>query len=114
MGGIITTMTTLFRPFFALLLVTVVAGCSWLYRADLVQGLPLSEEGLKQLKVGMSRDDTVRLLGQPQTVSPFRENRVEYVWRLQKGDGSLTEERLTLFFDRDRLSQIQRQRPTQP
>ncbi len=78
------------------------------YRIDIVQGGPLDRKVLKQLRVGLNKEQVLYLLGSPTMPSVFHDGRWDYVFYFLplRGEKRLT--KLTLFFAKDRLVQISR------
>jgi outer membrane protein assembly factor BamE len=81
-----------------------VADLPFVYRPEVRQGTVISEEAVAQLEPGMTRAQVRFLLGTPSIDDPFRQSRWDYVYRVKSGDGELlTAERVTVFFEDDRL-----------
>ncbi|HEX8789116.1 MAG TPA: outer membrane protein assembly factor BamE [Telluria sp.] len=76
------------------------------YRPDIQQGNFVTEEMLKQLKLGQTRDQVKFILGSPLLTDPFHANRWDYPFYLARGDGELTTSRVTVFFKDDKLERI--------
>lgn len=76
------------------------------YRIDIQQGNFVSKEMLAQVKEGMTRDQVRFALGTPLLTDLFHEDRWDYVFRLQKGNGEVTSSRVTIFFNGNLLSRI--------
>lgn len=85
---------------------SLLSACA-VYRVDVPQGNILTAEMKQNLKPGMSKRQVRFLLGSPALVDPFHPDRWDYVYRLQKGDGEVTQERLSLTFVDDRLEKIE-------
>ncbi|MBU3724172.1 MAG: outer membrane protein assembly factor BamE [Burkholderiaceae bacterium] len=73
---------------------------NWLtpYRIDIGQGNYITESMAAQLKKGMTRDQVRAVLGTPLLVDPFRNDRWDYVFKLQRGDGRQDRRRFTVQF----------------
>lgn len=81
-------------------------GCGILYRPDVQQGNVMKQESIDQLKPGMTKRQVQLLIGNPIIQSPFRANRWDYVYTLNR-DGQLVEKKaLTLTFQDDQLIRI--------
>lgn len=106
-----------YTPLFLLLL----TGCSWTndfdlkksvevfrpYKIDIQQGNAVTQEMVAKLKPGMTPAQVRFALGTPLVVDPFRANRWDYVYRMEKA-GSLTEtRRITVVFEDDKLKGIE-------
>ena len=72
------------------------------YRADVHQGNLVTSEMALQLEKGMTDAQVQFLLGVPLVQDQFHENRWDYVYYLQRGDGEVQIRRLTAYFDADR------------
>ena len=69
------------------------------YRPTVQQGNYLTREQVDQLKEGMSRAQVQFLLGQPLLGPGFRDDRWEYVFRMQWADLRADTRRVTVHFD---------------
>jgi outer membrane protein assembly factor BamE len=76
------------------------------YRPDIQQGNFVTEEMLKQLKVGETKDQVKFILGTPLLTDAFHANRWDYPFYLARGNGELTTSRVTVFFKDDKLDRI--------
>ena len=95
-----------------------VQGCSS-YKIDIRQGNTLEEEIVDSLRIGMSKQQVVFLMGTPLVRDPFHTNRWDYVYTFKPGGGKMTSQHVCLYFDGDRLSKIdkrgmQSQKPATP
>jgi outer membrane protein assembly factor BamE len=77
------------------------------YRPDIQQGNFVSQEMVAQLKVGMTPDQVVFLLGTPLLNDIFHGERWDYPFRMQKGNGEITTSRVTVYFENNRVSRIE-------
>ncbi|OYY93051.1 MAG: hypothetical protein B7Y41_13105 [Hydrogenophilales bacterium 28-61-23] len=103
------------RLFYCLVL-SLLAGCgSWSnpidrikpHKIDIPQGNVLKQEMLDKLKPGMTKSQVRFILGTPLIVDPFRTNRWDYVFRLEK-EGKLIENRhISVLFENDLLKALQ-------
>ena len=76
------------------------------YRIDVRQGNFVTQEMVAQLKPGQTREQVRFILGSPLIESPFHAQRWDYVYRFAKGHGAITERKLTIFFDDNKLSRM--------
>lgn len=101
-------------------LATLLAGCgSWSnpiertmdrispYKADIQQGNAISQDMLARLKPGMTPSQVRFVLGTPLLVDPFRNNRWDYVYRLEKSGRLVESRRVTVVFENDKLKGIE-------
>ncbi len=72
------------------------------YKVDVQQGNFVSSEMLSRLKPGMTKEQVRFVLGTPLLTDMFHASRWDYIFRLQKPNGALTTNRVTVFF-RDNL-----------
>lgn len=68
------------------------------YRPDIQQGNFISQEMLAQLKVGQTRDQVKFILGTPLLTDAFHADRWDYPFYLERGNGELTQARVTVYF----------------
>jgi outer membrane protein assembly factor BamE len=101
--------TTRALTLLAALALPLLAGCSnWgfpgVYRINVEQGNIVTQEMVDQLKPGMTRRQVRYILGTPLIEDPFHSARWEYIYMLRNGNDTLREQRLTVYFDGDTLS----------
>jgi len=100
------------RTLIKIILVTIInlwlVGCS-VYKIDVQQGNTLDQEQIDQIKLGMSHKQVSFVLGSPMLQDPFHPNRWDYVYSFKPGHGELFKQRLSLFFDQEKLVQIENQ-----
>jgi outer membrane protein assembly factor BamE len=77
------------------------------YRPDIQQGNFVSEEMLKQLQIGQSRDQVKFVLGTPLLQDAFHADRWDYPFYLARGNGELTTSRVTVFFKDNKVERIE-------
>lgn len=77
------------------------------YRPDIQQGNFVSQEMVAQLKVGMTPDQVVFLLGTPLLNDIFHGKRWDYPFRMQKGNGEITTSHVTVYFENNRVARIE-------
>lgn len=80
-------------------------GCS-AYKIDIRQGNTLDPEIIESLRVGMSKQQVVFLMGTPLVQDPFHTNRWDYAYTFQPGGGKMTSQHVSLFFEGDQLTKI--------
>jgi outer membrane protein assembly factor BamE len=74
------------------------------YKLDINQGNYLSQDMVDKLKVGQSKVQVRQLLGTPLLVSPFREDRWDYVYEFTR-QGRVVEHRtFTVYFVSEKLA----------
>ncbi|HJP97024.1 MAG TPA: outer membrane protein assembly factor BamE [Rhodanobacteraceae bacterium] len=69
--------------------VTMLGGCNLIYRPDVQQGNLLIGKNVSELKPGLTKQQVLALLGTPSVVSPFDQNRWNYVATLQRRGGTV-------------------------
>lgn len=100
-------MTNSMRVFAtALIACTLSTGCSLVFKLPTRQGNVLEQKQLDQLKIGMSRDQVVYLLGTPIAASPFRPDRWDYLGYYRSPRGETSARTVSLFFTGDTLSRM--------
>ena len=77
------------------------------YRVDLQQGNFVSREMLSQLREGMTKEQVRFLLGSPLLTDMFHDWRWDYLFRLQKPNGQLTANRVTIYFKDNRVERFE-------
>ena len=76
------------------------------HKVEVHQGNMILPEMREKLRVGMTRPQVRAVLGTPLVSDPFHANRWDYVYRHQQGGKLLETQRLTLYFEDDRLVRI--------
>ena len=83
------------------------AACSPIYKLDIQQGNLFNKSLVDSLKPGMSKRQVTLVMGSPSIVSPFNQNRWDYVSTWRRGNGRMETKDLTLYFDKDSLARIE-------
>ncbi|MDF3983083.1 outer membrane protein assembly factor BamE [Luteibacter sp. PPL201] len=96
-------MQKLIRTLGMALMATAIAGCGLVYTPDVQQGNLLDKKNVDQLQPGMTKRQVLVLLGTPSVVSPFDNNRWDYVSTFSHRGKPMTTRTLTLTFNNDVL-----------
>lgn len=86
-------------------------GCQHLpvgYDIDVQQGNIINQENLQQLKVGMSREQVVEIMGEPVMVNTFDNRSWDYVYTDVSRKKRFVKNKVTLIFEQNRLVKILR------
>lgn len=81
--------------------------CSPIYKLDIQQGNLFSKSLVDSLKPGMTKRQVTLVMGSPSVVSPFDQNRWDYISTLRQGNGRMQSKDLVLYFESDALSRIE-------
>jgi outer membrane protein assembly factor BamE len=81
--------------------------CSPIYKLDIQQGNLFSKSLVDSLKPGMTKRQVTLVMGSPSVVSPFDQNRWDYISTLRQGNGRMQSKDLVLYFENDALSRIE-------
>lgn len=100
------TTSAVSRPFVALILSAfILSGCSYLepYEAPIYQGNVMTEESVKLLQEGLSKNQVRELLGPPHGEHPFNPNHWEYSYysSIQDEKNQKLTRQLVINFDKD-------------
>ena len=74
------------------------------YKLDINQGNYLSQDMVDKLRVGQTKPQVRQVLGTPLLVSPFRENRWDYVYEFTKQGQVVAHRTFTAYFVDDKLA----------
>lgn len=85
---------------------SLLGGCGLVYRVDTQQGNLLDKEQVESLKPGMSKRQVILVMGSPSIVSPFDQDRWDYVSTMRRGRNSMETRDLTLHFEDGVLARI--------
>ena len=88
-----------------LLTALLLAACAP-YKMDIRQGNLVTPEARERLKPGMTRTQVRALLGTPLVSDPFHPDRWDYEYTLEHGRKLVTSQRMTLYFEGDKLARI--------
>lgn len=100
-------MTVFSRLAATALAVCGLSACHPIYKLDIQQGNLFDKNLVDSLKPGMSKRQVSLVMGSPSIVSPFNQNRWDYVSTLRKGNGRMATKDLTLYFENDALAKIE-------
>ena len=81
----------------------------FVYRIDIQQGNVVTQEMVDKLRTGMNKRQAQFVLGEPMLIDPFHANRWDYFYLYKPGTdgkGEPRQERVSLFFEEDRLVKI--------
>lgn len=76
------------------------------YQIPVRQGNLITPAMLEKVRIGMPGSQVHAILGTPLIQDPFHAGRWDYVYYLKQGDKVLDKQRLTLFFENDKLARI--------
>ncbi|MGB5261592.1 MAG: outer membrane protein assembly factor BamE [Gammaproteobacteria bacterium] len=76
------------------------------HRIDVQQGNVITQNMVNQLKPGMSRLQAQFVLGSPMVADVFHQDRWDYLYLLKTGQGKVTREHVSLYFEDDALVRI--------
>jgi len=91
---------------FALLALAPLTGCGLIYKVDAQQGNLFDKATVESLKPGMSKRQVLLVMGSPSVISPFDQNRWDYVSTIRRGRNKMASKDLTLYFENDQLAKI--------
>ncbi|MGH8041720.1 MAG: outer membrane protein assembly factor BamE [Rudaea sp.] len=100
-------MTKSFRPAAIALCTLAIGACSPIYKLDIQQGNLFNKNLVDSLKPGLSKRQVTLVMGSPSIVSPFDQNRWDYVSTWRRGNGRMETKDLTLYFQNDSLAKIE-------
>jgi outer membrane protein assembly factor BamE len=90
----------------ALFALLPLAGCGLIYKVDVQQGNLFDKATVDSLKPGMSKRQVLLVMGSPSVVSPFDQDRWDYVSTIRRGRNDMESKDLTLYFKEDALVKI--------
>jgi outer membrane protein assembly factor BamE len=104
-------MMNFFKTICILILSYGLIGCQFLSAARIVtqQGNLISEKQLNRLKIGMSKTDAGIILGNSLITPTFNDDRWDYSYTIQNGEGPVLVKRVSLYFSNNKLRQINTQ-----
>ncbi|HEY6943384.1 outer membrane protein assembly factor BamE [Dokdonella sp.] len=90
----------------ALLALAPLSGCGLIYKVDAQQGNLFDKATVESLKPGMSKRQVLLVMGSPSVISPFDQDRWDYVSTIRRGRNKMATKDLTLYFENDQLAKI--------
>jgi len=105
-------MRTLLVSLLCVLTLTSVTACGFIgfpgvYKINVEQGNIIDQQKVDKLKIGMSRRQVRFILGTPLVEDSFNLDRWDYRHTIRNGKNSLLDERLTVYFEGDKLARIE-------
>ncbi len=91
----------------ALFALLPLGGCGLLYKLDVQQGNLFDKDQVETLKPGMSKRQVLLVMGSPSIISPFNQNRWDYVSSIKRGRGKMDSKDLVLYFENESLARIE-------
>ncbi len=90
--------------------ITALYGCQnkllTIYKIDIQQGNALEAKDVKKVKLGMSKEQVLFVLGSPLIVDSFHPDRWDYIYLLAPGYGEKQRRQLTIIFDRNEVIEM--------
>ncbi len=83
------------------------SGCGLVYRLDTQQGNLFDKDQVESLQPGMSKRQVLLVMGSPAIISPFEQDRWDYVSSIRRGRNKMDTRDLTLFFENGSLTKIE-------
>lgn len=77
------------------------------YKTEIRQGNLILPEMRERVKMGMTEAQVRVLLGTPLVNDIFHPNRWDYIYRLERGGKLIENQRLTLYFEAEKLVKIE-------
>lgn len=86
------------------------SGCLFpgVYKRELQQGNVMTDEMINQLKPGLTKDQVTYVMGNTLAPATFNPNRWDYLYWSKDPRDNVTQQRITLFFDGNQLSRIEK------
>lgn len=99
----------MFKFLFPVLALSLLSACSWLtpYKIDINQGNIIEPQKVAQLQPGMSREQVRFLMGTSMLQDSFTPDRWDYLYYRKPGRKDPETQRLSLFFNGDRLIRVE-------
>ena len=77
-----------------------------LYKPTITEGSDLDIESVKKIKIGMTKDDVINLIGTPSINDPFHQDQWDYIHHSSIDGERIAHYRLTLIFSGNFLAEI--------
>ncbi len=76
------------------------------YDIEVQQGNIINQQNINQLKLGMSREQVIEIMGEPVVINTFDSRCWDYVYTRVSRNQPLVKSKATLIFEHDRLAKI--------
>ena len=88
-----------------LLGIATLSGCAFpgVYKLNIQQGNIVTQEMLDQLEAGMTERQVIYIMGNPVVQSPYKTDKWEYIYTLERRDVVTKRYKITLYFDDQQL-----------
>ena len=97
------------RYFVSIFFSVLLSGCFLVpHKIDVQQGNFVDEKMLSLLKLNMTQDQVIYILGTPLLIDPFHPNRWDYVFLEGEVGNTSMKRDLTLIFENDKLQRIEK------
>ncbi len=73
------------------------------YKVDIVQGNYVTNSMVSNLSKGQTKDQVRAILGTPLIIDPFRKNRWDYIFFINRGSGARVIHRFMVMFEKGRV-----------
>lgn len=77
------------------------------YKMEIRQGNYVTQEMRQKVRVGMSRQQVISVLGSPLVSDVFHANRWDYIYRFEEKRNLAEQQRFTLYFEGEFVSRIE-------
>ncbi len=93
-----------------LCLALALTGCGYVhpYDAPLQQGNILEAKNVNQLRIGMTREEVIALMGPPVSKNLFNDQQLPYIYTYKPNNGPLVYKRVIVSLQNDRVVSIDR------
>ncbi len=91
----------------SLVVILATSGCNLVYKLDVQQGSLFDKETVDSLKIGMTKRQVTLIMGSPSVVSPFNQDRWDYVSSIRRGRNTMESRDLILTFEDDKLAKVE-------
>lgn len=81
--------------------------CGLIYHQPIQQGSVLEQDDIDLLQPGMTKRQVSLIIGSPAIVSPFRQDRWEYVFTFRNKDDDVERKSFTVFFENGLLARTE-------
>lgn len=100
----------LYRIFALTALLAFTSACSdWIYRIDVPQGNFLDQRDVEKLRIGMTKDQVIYVLGRPMVKDSFDHDTWYYVYKMKRGmkkRGEDFEKHMVIEFEDDKVAAV--------
>ncbi len=95
------------RPLIGIAAALSLSACAFIYHQPVQQGNVLEQDDIDLLQPGMTKRQVSLIIGTPSVVSPFKQDRWDYVFTFRNKDDEVERKNFTVYFENGALARTE-------